>query len=77
MSDTRDEIARILEQISSEGSQAFTHPRALDAALDAIFCTITEPYKEVLKYVAKPPLPITPAVISEMMIKAQNLLEED
>lgn len=39
----RDEIARILEQIAEEG---MPHPRNLDAALDAIECSIQEHYPD-------------------------------
>lgn len=39
----RDEIAEILEQIAEEG---MPHPRHLDAALDAIECTIKEVYPD-------------------------------
>lgn len=35
---TRDELARILEEVAKDG---MPHPRNLDAALDAILCTLT------------------------------------
>jgi hypothetical protein len=33
---TRDGLAEVIEQIASEGPEGMAHPRALDAALDAI-----------------------------------------
>jgi hypothetical protein len=37
MSEARDEVARVVEQVAREG---LPHPRNLDAALDAIFESI-------------------------------------
>jgi len=42
---SRDEVARVVNQVAEEG---LPHPRNLDAALDVIFESITEPYKAKL-----------------------------
>lgn len=41
----RDGVAEVLEQIAAEGPEGFAHPRALDAALDAIFSIIDQHYE--------------------------------
>lgn len=41
--DCRETIAHIVTQIASEGPEGLAHPRALDAALDAIFSAMPQP----------------------------------
>lgn len=39
-SETRDNLAEVIERIANEGPEGMAHPRALDAALDRILCDI-------------------------------------